>query len=403
MKNPLKGLNINVILLGVVSFLTDLSSEMIFPLVPIFLTSVLNAPVSVVGLIEGVAEATANILKMLSGMYSDKIGKRKPFVLWGYGFSTITKPFFAIATAWPHVLVVRFLDRVGKGLRASARDVIVADYTDEKTRGKAFGYRKMMDQLGAVGGPLIAFLLMPVLLSRFEVGMAYRIIFALSVIPAALAVFMLFFVKEKEDAIRNLRGWKFDFSVLNRQYKINLFITLLFSLGVFNYAFLVLRAQDVGIAIAIIPLVYMFYNLIYGLFAVPAGMLSDKIGRRALITVGYITFGVTSIGLGVSSSLFGIWFFFGLYGIFMAIMESVQRAYIADLVVKEYRGTAMGLYQGAMGFSALPASVIAGLLWDATFNGVRATFIFSSGVAVVAVVLFIFLSRCGCGETKKTV
>ncbi|MCX6695069.1 MAG: MFS transporter [Candidatus Altiarchaeota archaeon] len=398
MKNPVKGLNVNVVLLGIVSFLTDLSSEMIFPLVPIFLTTVLGAPVAVVGLIEGIAEATANILKMLSGMYSDKIGRRKPFVLLGYGFSTITKPFFALATIWPHVLAVRFLDRVGKGLRASARDVIVADYTDEKTRGKAFGYRKMMDQFGAFGGPLLAFLLMPILLERFEVGMAYRVIFALSVIPAALAVFTLFFVKEKEDAVRNLKGWKLDFSVLNRQYKINLLVTLLFNLAVFNYAFLVLRAQDAGFSIAVIPLVYMFYNLVYGIFAVPAGVLSDKIGRKAVIVIGYLVFGLTSLALGLSTSAPGIWLSFGLYGVFMAIMESVQRAYISDLVPGEYRGTALGLYQGAMGFAALPASVIAGLLWEVHYAGVRMTFLYSAVVAVFAAALFMLLCRKECEE-----
>jgi MFS family permease len=396
MRNPLKDLNRNVMLLGVVSFLTDASSEMIFPLIPIFVTTVLGAPASVVGLIEGVAESTADIMKMLSGMYSDKIGKRKPFVFWGYTFSSITKPLFALATTWPVVLFVRFLDRMGKGVRGSARDVMVADYTDEKTRGKAFGYRKMMDQAGAFLGPLMAFLLMPVLLDRFEVGMAYRVIFALSVIPAALAVFILFFVKEKEDAARNLKGWKLDFSVLNRQYKINLLVTVLFYIGVFNYAFLVLRASDVGVMVAIIPLLYMFYNLIYGIAAVPAGMLSDRIGRRAMITIGYITFGLTALGLGLSSSFIGMAFFFGLYGVFMGIMESVQRAYIADLVVKEYRGTALGLYQGAMGFSALPASIIAGLLWDVMFHGVRATFLFSAAVALIAAVFFILVCRGRC-------
>jgi len=393
MRNPLKDLNLNILLLGVVSFLTDVSSEMIFPLIPLFLTSVLGAPVYVVGLIEGIAEATANIIKMFSGMYSDKIGKRKPFVLWGYGFSTITKPFFAVATTWHQVLVVRFLDRVGKGLRGSARDVMIADYVDEKSRGRAFGYRKMMDQFGAFLGPLLAFLLLPVLLARFDVELSYRIIFALSIVPATLAVFILFFVKEKEDVVRNIKGWKLDISVLNTQYKINLLVTLLFSLGVFNYAFLVLRAQDVGIAVALIPLIYVFYNFVYGVFAVPAGMLSDKIGRRAMIILGYATFVLTSLGLGMGSSLLSISFFFGLYGVFMAIMESVQRAYISDLVVKEYRGTALGLYQGAMGFAALPASLIAGLLWDVVYQGVRATFLFSAAVGVLAVVLFAVLSR----------
>lgn len=413
-------MDMNVYLLGVVSLLTDVSSEMIFPLVPIFLTSVLGAPVALLGLIEGIAEATANLLKMASGIYSDKIGKRKPFVFAGYGLSTLVKPIFAFSMIWQHVLVARFLDRVGKGLRGSARDVMVADYTDEKTRGKAFGFRKMMDSLGATLGPLIAFLLLPIFLASgkntpafihtyllepaaklgvissttlpLSTGDAYRLLFALAVIPAALAVAVLFFVKEKETGTRK-PGWKFDLSGFNYVLKANLAVSFFFSLGTFSYAFFVLRAQDSGMAVAMIPLVYMFYNLIYALAAMPAGSLSDKIGRRAVIVSGYVLFGITCIGFGLARNDFAFWIFFALYGIFMAIMESVQRAYVSDLAPKELRGTALGVYQGMIGFAALPASVIAGFIWELKLFDMRATFLLGALIAFLSIPLFLVFVR----------
>jgi len=397
MRNPFSGLNRNVVLLGVVSFLTDASSEMIFPLVPIFVTSVLGAPAAVIGLIEGVAEATANTVKMLSGMYSDRVGKRKPFVFWGYTFSSVTKPLFALATAWPHILFIRFLDRVGKGVRGSARDVMVADYTDEKSLGQAYGYRKMMDQAGAFAGPLIAFIILPYLLERFPTGDAYRVIFAVSVLPAALAVAVLFLVKEKEDAVRHLKGWRLDIRSLNRTYKVNLIVALLFSLGAFNYAFFILRAQDLMMPLAMIPLIYMFYNLVYGVFALPAGILSDRFGRRPVIAAGYLVFGVTALGMGVVSDYRLLWVFFATYGVYMAIVESVQRAYIVDLTHRDMRGTALGIYQGALGLAALPAGLIAGLLWDVTVAGMRATFAFSALMSAASVILFMSLCR-SCGD-----
>jgi MFS family permease len=394
MRVPFRDLDRNVILLGAVSFLTDASSEMIFPLIPIFVTTVLGAPAAVVGLIEGVAEATANIIKMLAGMYSDKLGRRKPFVFWGYTFSSVTKPLFALSTAWPHVLLFRFLDRVGKGVRGSARDVMIADYTDDKSRGRAFGYRKMMDQGGAFLGPLMAFLLMPSLLVKYpEGGDAYRAIFALSIIPAVLAVIVLFFVREKEDATRNQRGWMPDFKSLGREYKINLFVAFLFSLGAFNWAFFILRAQDLAMPIAWIPLAYMFYNLVYGACAMPVGTLSDRIGRRKVIGAGYLIFAVTALGMGLAGDYMSLMIFFATYGVYMAVVESVQRAYIADLAQPQMRGSALGLYQGTLGIAALPAGLIAGLLWDVTYMGVRATFLFSAATSIIAVILFAGLCR----------
>jgi MFS family permease len=381
----------NVYLLGAVSFLTDVSSEMIFPLVPIFLTSVLGAPVALLGVIEGIAEATADILKMISGIYSDKIGKRKPFVIAGYGLSTIVKPIFAFSYSWQHILGARFLDRVGKGLRGSARDAIIADYTNDKTRGKAFGYRKMMDSLGATIGPLIAFLLLPVLLATNAQGDAYRTLFALAVIPAALAVLLLFFVKEKESPAKP--GWKFSLSGFSPVLKANLAVSLFFSLGTFSYAFFVLRAQDVGMQIAFIPVAYMFYNLIYSFSAIPAGLVSDIVGRRKVILAGYLLFATTCLGFGFFSSQFAIFVLFGLYGVFMAIIESVQRAYVSDLAPKELRGTALGVYQGTIGIAALPASIIAGFLWEIKAFDARATFIFGAGIALISFAAFLLFVR----------
>ncbi len=386
----------NVTLLGLVSMLTDVSSEMIFPLVPIFLTSVLGAPVALLGAIEGLAEATSDILKMLTGIYSDKVGKRKPFVLAGYGLSTIVKPIFALSSIWQHVLLARVLDRIGKGLRGSARDAMIADYSDEKSRGRAFGFRKMMDSLGATIGPLFAFILLPILLAYYSgnEGNAYRALFAIAVIPAALAVLVLFFVREKENGTK-IKGWKLDLRGFSPTLKANLAVSLFFSLGTFSYAFFVLRAKDAGMSVLAIPLAYMFYNFVYSLSAIPAGSLSDIIGRRAVIMFGYLLFAITSLGFGFAESEIAIWFMFATYGIFMAIIESVQRAYVSDLAPRELRGTALGVYQGMIGIAALPASVIAGLLWDVPVFGMRGTFMFGGIVALASILAFFVFVRDG--------
>lgn len=389
-----------MVLLGVVSFLTDVSSEMIFPLIPVFITSILGAPVAVVGLIEGVAESTANFGKMVSGVYSDKVGKRKPFVFWGYTFSSATKPLFALATVWPHVLFIRFLDRVGKGLRGAARDVMIADYTSDENMGRAYGYRKSMDQAGAFLGPLIAFLLLPVLTARFELGTAYRVLFALSVIPASLAVFTLLFIRDRQERKDVKKKWTLDLKLMNRAYKVNLLVAVIFFVGVYNYAFLVLRAKDLLMPIALIPLAYMFYNLVYGAAAIPAGQLSDRVGRRKVITLGYIVFAFSALGMGLSPNYIMLMAFFFTYGVYMAIIETSQRAYIAGLADPRHRGTALGVYHGAIGFAALPAGLIAGVLWDVTLAGVRATFLFSTVTSIVAVILFTGL--CASGKCEIT-
>jgi len=383
----------DVVKLGAVSFLTDVSSEMIFPLLPLFLSSVLGAPAAVIGLIEGIAESTANVLKLFSGWLSDRLGKRKPFVVAGYGLSCVAKPFFAVANTWPFVLGVRFFDRVGKGIRVTARDVMVADYTTEANRGYAFGFRKAMDSLGAVIGPLLAFALLSLLLASMSVDAAYRTVFWLASIPAFMALAIVLTVREKKRVARPATQPKIGFAVLraNKLFRLNLAIAFLFGLGNFSYAFFVLRAQDAAFTAVAVTLAYAAYNAVYALAAIPAGRLSDKIGRTKVIALGYALFGVACLGFGLASSAPLVWAMFGLYGVFMAIFESVQRAFVSDLVEPGMRGTALGTYQFVVGVSALPASVAAGLLWDLPVFGVRATFVFAAITSFAAAALSLAL------------
>lgn len=390
-----KKLSKNVLLLGVTSFLTDLSSEMIFPILPLFIVNILHADVSVVGLIDGIAESTADLGKMASGWYSDKIRKRKPFIMAGYGLSTFSKPFFALARAWPHVLAVRFLDRVGKGLRGTARDAMVADETTKETRGKAFGYRKMMDQIGAVLGPLAAYLLLPYFTASVGEEGAYRTLFWISFLPALLAVIVLYFVREKA-AASIPAGKKLALSAaLGSDFKRFLTVTLVFALGMFSYSFLILRAQEAGVPVTTIPLLYLCFNISYLVFAMPFGRSSDALGRLKILAFGYLCFIILCAGLIKANTAFQIWMLFMLYGVFMAIMETVQRAYITDVVKPEVRGTALGLHQGASGIAALPANLLAGLLWST--YGSAAAFTYAILVSTIAIILLFAIVR----EKKK--
>ncbi len=377
-------LTVNVLALGFVSLLTDISSEMVFCLLPFFMTSVLGIEMSLVGLIEGAAEATASVLKVFSGWFSDRLKERKPLAVLGYSLSTMLKPMFAFATSSLQVLFIRILERVGKGIRTSPRDALIADSIQAEVRGKAYGLHRSMDTLGAVIGPLIAFLLFPLF--------GYKTIFLLSVIPAAVAVALLVtLVKERApvgNASKTSPLWS-EVRSLSREFKTFVIIATIFTLSRFSYAFFLLRATNLGLTAAHAPLLYVLFNVVYAAFAFPAGALADKIGKGKVISLGYVVFSATCVGLILASSpLHAVILFIG-YGLSYAVTDAVQRAIVPDLVKPELRGTAFGVLHTSLGLAALPASVIAGALWQ--YFGPAIPFAFGATLSLISATLFLAL------------
>ena len=385
MKNK-SGISKNVFVLGLVSFFNDVASEMIYPIVPIFLTSVLGAPVAIVGLIEGIAESTASVLKVVSGWLSDKWQKRKLFVVAGYLFSAISKILLSLAYSWPFVLFARFVDRFGKGTRTSARDALITESSENKVRGRAFGFHRTLDTLGAVVGPLIALLAIHFLDNNF------RLIFFLAFIPAFIGILLLlFFVKEKKKEANSLNTFHFNWRELNPSFKIFLLISLIFALGNSSDAFLILRAQNLGLSLILVVLAYVFFNFTYAIFSMPAGIISDKIGPKKVLLAGFLLFSAVYLFFGLAHSSLLLWLLFPIYGIYMALTEGVGKAYISNLVPQERVGTAFGVYQTTIGLCTFFASLIAGLLW--TYIDVSTPFIFGSIMALISAFLFIVLGK----------
>jgi len=381
------GISRTVVLLGVVSLLTDVSSEGIYPLIPLFLTDVLHARVPTVGLIEGVAESAASVLRIFSGWLSDVLGNRKWITAVGYGLSTISKPLFALATSWQQVFGVRFADRVGKGIRTAPRDALIADVTPPESRGISFGFHRAMDTAGAITGPLLVFWL----LRSFHAE--YRTIFLLSGIPAILGVLILIAAvrepaREAVDraAVPSLRLRNF-----RRPFKLFLLVATIFSLGNFSDAFLILRARDIGIGAAKILLIYVLFNTVEAALSTSAGAVSDRLGRRNVILAGYLVFAAVYAGFGLARRPADIWMLFAFYGLYQALTRGVQSAFAADLVSVGIRGTGLGAYHMLTGLALLPASLIAGYLWDAV--NPSAPFYFGAGIALIAALLLAVLFR----------
>ncbi len=282
---PKFGISKNVFVLGLVSFFNDVASEMIYPLVPIFLTSVLGAPVAIVGLIEGIAESTASILKVISGWLSDKWRRRKPFVVAGYSFSAIAKILLSLAFNWPFVLFARFIDRFGKGTRTSARDALLAESSENSVQGRAFGFHRALDTLGAVVGPLLA------LLAIHSLDNKFRLIFFLAFIPAFIGIILLvFFVKEKKKEANSFATFHFNWAEIDPSFKIFLLISFIFALGNSSDAFLILRAQNLGLSLSLVVLAYVLFNFSYAVFSTPAGIISDRIGPKKVLLTGFLLF-----------------------------------------------------------------------------------------------------------------
>ncbi|MBI5664109.1 MAG: MFS transporter [Nitrospirae bacterium] len=373
----------NVFYTGLVSFFMDLSSEMIYPLVPLFLSSVIGVNRTVIGLIEGIAESTASILKVYSGWLSDRIGKRKILLIAGYGISTLSRPILAVSSMWGQVLTFRFIDRFGKGIRGAPRDAIIAESTPSKDLGRAFGLHRGMDTLGAVAGPLIAFIVLYFFTGNF------RMVFWLSLIPGFIAVaVIIFFVKETKHKETSLKP-KLSLKDFDWRYKAFVAVSALFALGNSSDAFLILRATDTGISETHVPLLYLSFNLIYSLVSFPAGVLSDRIGRKRVILSGFILFGFVYLGFALASATWHIWGLFLLYGIFMGLTEGIHKAYLGSIIPEHLKATGFGIYNTCVGLAVLPASIIGGRLWD-TF-GAHATFYYGSITAFMAAILFLII------------
>ena len=377
------GLPQNVFILGLVSLFMDISSEMIYPLIPIFLSDVLHASKSSIGLIEGIAESTASILKVFSGWLSDKIGKRKAVIFWGYGISVFSRPILATASSWINVLIYRFTDRVGKGVRTAPRDAIIADSIEKESLGKAFGFHRSMDTVGAIIGPSIAFAILALLSGNL------KLVFWLSMIPGfiALIIIALFVIETKGTAISAMP--KISIKGLDKKFKAFLVIASIFALSRTSDAFLVLRAQELGIEVAAIPLLYLTFNIVSAVFSTPIGIFSDKIGKRKTILLSYFLFSIIFIGFALATSSLHAWLLFIAYGLFVAMNEGVQRAYVATVIKPEIKATGYGIYHMVVGLCALPSGIIGGLLWQ--HIGSYALFYYGAALSMISATLFALL------------
>ncbi|MDO8658033.1 MAG: MFS transporter [Candidatus Levybacteria bacterium] len=374
----------NVFILGLVSLFNDIASEMIYPIVPIFLTSVLGAPVSVVGFIEGVAEATASVMKFISGYISDRVQKRKIFVISGYGLGSVSKLLTGLAVSWHFVLFARFIDRLGKGIRTSARDSILLQNATSQNKGYIFGFHRAMDSLGAVVGPLLALILLYLLKGNI------RIVFFLAFIPSLIGVFLLIlFVKEKKQEISK-SSVKINFSWKNINSNLKLFfvISIIFALGNSSDAFLILRAKDLGLATTLVVLTYVLYNISQTVFSTPAGQLADKIGARKVFALGLLIFSIVYFMFGIISNPNWIWVIFPVYGLYIAFTDGVSKAYISEFITEKESGSYFGMYQTGIAIAGFFASFTGGILWSQI--NPSATFFFGSIMAMLAFLILFF-------------
>jgi MFS family permease len=351
----------------------------------LFLANVLGVNKSLIGLIEGIAESTASLLKVFSGWFSDRLGQRKYLMALGYGISALSRPVMAIGTAWQQVLASRFTDRIGKGIRTAPRDAIIAESTRATHLARAFSLHRAMDTMGAVVGPAIAFFLLGIFTND------YRKVFWLSMVPAVVAVLVIFiFIKEKKNPIAT-RTDRPKLSLRHFDWKVKFFIAIatIFALGNSSDVFLILRAGQLGIPSVMIPVVYLVFNLVYSLSAVPAGMAADEFGRKRVILIGFLLFAVLYYGFAVAKTATAIWFLFSLYGLFMGLTEGIQKAFLATIIPPDFKATAFGVHATCVGLATFPASLIGGWLWD--YVSPSATFYFGAATAVLSAVLFAVL------------
>lgn len=380
MLQTIRNLPRTVWLIGLISLVNDSASEMLYPLIPLFLASVLMAGPRVLGIIEGIAEATASLLKLFSGVIVDRTRRAKPWIVFGYGVAGLGRPLIAFVTSWPLLLVIRFTDRVGKGLRSSPRDALLAASVPADRRGLAFGLHRAMDNAGAVIGPLVASMLL-------AAHMPLRDIFLWSAVPAALCLALAFAIREPQASLSAPPApfdWRLrDMPPLFKRY---LVVVALFTLGNSSNMFLLLRARELGVADAQVPLLWAAVSAVAMIFSTPLSALSDRFGRMHLLVGGYLAYGLFYLALGaLAHDGLLLFVLFGFYGLFMAATEGVEKALVADLAPAERRGTAFGWFNLTVGAMLLPASVVFGWLWQAVSSW--AAFGFSAACALVASVL----------------
>lgn len=386
----------NVWAVSLTSFFMDVSSEMVINLLPLFLANVLGIKTNLIGVIEGVAEATASILKLFSGWLSDKLRARKGLAVLGYGLSALAKPFFYIAASWEAIAGVRWIDRVGKGLRTAPRDALVADSIAPDQRGFAFGFHRAADTLGAMSGILIAILIVWLAQSNSVLlgESTFRTIVLVSIIPAVASVVALMLIAKEVPVTGQRAAPKFAFRALGKPFMIFLVIVGVFTLGNSSDAFLVLRAQERGLDVLGVLGMLATFNLVYALVSTPAGRLSDRIGRRKVIVAGWLIYAAIYLGFAIAQAAWQIWALYAIYGAFYGLAYSTANALIADLVPSELRGTAYGTYNAVIGLLAFPASVIAGVLWQGVGAwsgfGPSAPFVFGGVMALIAAGLMAF-------------
>jgi len=388
----------NIWVLSATSFLTDISSEMLVNLLPLFLANVLGVRTLTIGLIEGIAETTASLVKIISGRLSDRFATRKKPAVLGYALSALTKPLLYWASSWVGVLFVRFTDRVGKGIRTAPRDALLADSARPSQRGLAFGLHRAADTAGAFIGLLVAALI--IFWAQGKTGLLTRSTFQYvviaSIIPAVLAVIILALgareVHSQSSGSDQTKTGLAVYKQLDRRYYYFLLVLLIFTLGNSADAFIILRAQERGLTILQIMGVLLSFTAVYALFSGPAGALSDRIGRRKVLLSGWLLYAAVYLGLALANTGWQVWLLYAIYGLFYALTEGTAKALVADLVPGEQRGTAYGLFNGAIGLAALPASLLAGLLWQGIGSwsglGPAAPFLLGAVLALIAALLF---------------
>jgi MFS family permease len=390
----------NIFFLGLVSLLTDVSSEMIFTLVPLFLSNVLGAATTIIGFVGGLSDSTDAIFRIVSGWLSDRAGRRKPLTLLGYGISTLAKPFMYLASSWGVVAAIRFGDRVGKGVRNSPRDALVADSLSAQERGRGFGLHRTMDTFGAfLGLAVAAVIVYHIQGGGLELSLGtYRWLVLAGTVPAVLSVLVLvFFVRERArkpqaaGTAPTRPGLGKALAGFDARFKLFLAVMAVFTLGNSSDFFVILRAQNLQAPLIQVVLMLVVFNASYVALSLPSGVVSDGLGRRRVIALGWAIYALAYLGFALASSLWQIWLLFAGYGVYYGMVEGVARAFVADLVPAEKRGTAYGLYHGVVGLTLLPASLIAGWLWGAV--NPQATFYFGAGLAFLAMLGILGLVR----------